>query len=286
MIREFTNRYPLAAFIVLACVFSWWLVPMTGYPLGSGPLFVALVVLGLTQGRDGLVGLGKQAARWRVSWKWYAVAVLLPAFAAVVAALLTVQLGAPSPSSAELAAWTEVPFTFLLVLMVPMFGPWEEPGFRGFALSELMRRRSTLVAGLTVGVIHVFWHLPLFFTDGIPMADVVYILGASVVFAWVVTGSGGSVLMAMLMRASSNAVSGEYISTMFTGSNADTLGWIRAGDLGGVWCWGRPGGRQRLEERPGRRAIGGGNSTAASSRPSDRLAGHTWRRDDIDNTYP
>lgn len=229
MIREFTNRHPLGVFIVLACILSWWLVPMTGYPLGSGPFFAALVVLGLSQGRDGLVGLGKQMARWRVSWKWYAFVLVLPAVAAVVAALLTVQLGAPSPSSTELGAWTEVPFTFLLVLLFPMFGPWEEPGLRGFALSELMRRRSVLTAGLIVGVIHVFWHLPLFFTADIPIADVVYILAASVVFAWVVTGSGGSVLMAMLMHASSNAISGEFISPMFTGSDANNLGWIRAG---------------------------------------------------------
>jgi uncharacterized protein len=229
MIRESTNRHPLAVFIVLACVLSWWLVPITGFPLGSGPFFAALVVLGLTQGRSGLAALSKQMIRWRVSWKWYAIAVLLPALAAVAAAAITIQLGAPSPSSVELAAWTEVPFTFLLVLVVPLFGPWEEPGFRGFALSDLMRARSTLVAGLTVGVIHVFWHLPLFFTGDIPTADVVYILGASIVFAWLVTASGGSVLMAMLMHASSNAVSGEFISPMFTDSYADTLGWIRAG---------------------------------------------------------
>jgi hypothetical protein len=35
--------------------------------------------------------------------------------------------------------------------------------------------------------------------------------------------------MAMLMHASSNAVSDEFISPMFTGNDADTLGWIRVG---------------------------------------------------------
>jgi hypothetical protein len=33
----------------------------------------------------------------------------------------------------------------------------------------------------------------------------------------------------MLMHASSNAMSGEYISPMFTGADSSTLGWIRAG---------------------------------------------------------
>ncbi len=229
MIRDFTNRYSLGVFIVLACALSWWLVPVGGFPLGSGPFLAAVIVLWSTRGRDGLVGLLRQMAKWRVGWNWYALALLLPTVAAVVAAVATVQLGAPSPSSAEIAAWTEIPLTFLLIMVVPAFGPWEEPGFRGFALSKTMQNWSALVAGLIVGVIHVFWHLPLFFTGDIPTADVIYILAASVVFAWLVTGSGGSVLMAMLMHAASNAVSGEYISPMFSGSDADTLGWIRAG---------------------------------------------------------
>ncbi len=227
--RKFAASHSLTLFVILACVFSWWLVPLTGFPLGSGPLLAALLVLGLTEGRPGLKALFRQILKWRVGWQWYAAAILLPATAAVVAAVVTVQLGAPPPTGAELGAWTEVPVTFLLVLLVPLFGPWEEPGFRGFALSNLMERTSPLWAGLTVGVIHVFWHLPLFLTGDIPMADVVYILAASVVFAWLVVGSGGSVLMAMMMHASSNAVSGEFISPMFSEGDADTLGWIRAG---------------------------------------------------------
>jgi membrane protease YdiL (CAAX protease family) len=228
-IRRFVGDHPLATFFVLACVFSWWTVPLIEFPLGSGPFFAALVVLGVTKGRAGLKGLFRQMLKWRVGWQWYAAALLLPAVAAIVAAIVTVQLGAPAPTSAELAGWTAVPVTFLFVLLVPALGPWEEPGFRGFALSRLMSRTSPLVAGLLVGVMHVVWHLPLFLTGDIPTADVVYILAASAVFAWLVVGSGGSVLLAMLMHASSNAVSGEFISPMFSGGDADTLGWIRAG---------------------------------------------------------
>jgi hypothetical protein len=40
------------------------------------------------------------------------------------------------------------------------------------------------------------------------------------------------VLLAMVMHATNNVVSGEYISPMFSGSDADLLGWIRAG----LWC--------------------------------------------------
>jgi membrane protease YdiL (CAAX protease family) len=138
----------------------------------------------------------------------------------------------PLPTSAQLAGWTAILPTFALLVVVPAMGPWEEPGFRGFALSGLMRNRSPLVAGLVVGVAHVVWHLPLFFSGDIPASDVLYIMAAAVIFAWIVVGSGGRVLLAMLMHASSNAVSGEFISPMFTGHDGSALGWIRAA----IWC--------------------------------------------------
>ena len=228
-VRTLASRYPFTAFALAACFLSWWLVPIVGTPLGSGPFLAALLVVGLAEGRTGVRDLFRRMLRWRVGWRWYAIALLLPAAAAGLAAWLTVGLGAAAPGGAQLAGWTEVPFTFLLFLFVPLFGPWEEPGLRGFALSTLSGRAPLLVAGIAVGVFHVFWHLPLFISGDIPTADVVYILAASVVFAWLVAGSGGSVFMAMLMHASSNAVSGEFISPMFAGGDSETLGWIRAG---------------------------------------------------------
>ncbi|MGA7097883.1 MAG: CPBP family intramembrane glutamic endopeptidase [Acidimicrobiia bacterium] len=231
-VRELVRKHPMATFVILACAFAWALIPVFGSPLGSGPFFAAVIVLAMTQGRRGLRDLFSQMTRWRVSWKWYAAAIGLPASAAIVAALVTIGLGAPRPSSAQLGEWTGILPFFAFAMLVPLLGPWEEPGFRGFALNSFLRHRSILVAGLFVGVIHVFWHTPLFFTGDIPLADVVYILAASVVFAWLVTGSGGSVLLAMIMHATSNAVSGEYISTFFNDHDAATLGWIRAGIWG------------------------------------------------------
>lgn len=57
-------------------------------------------------------------------------------------------------------------------------------------------------------------------------------MAAAVVFAWLVVGSGGSVLVAMVMHAANNAVSGEYVSPMFSGAYGEVLGWLRAG----LWC--------------------------------------------------
>ena len=219
----------MTSFVVLAYAFSWALIPVIGDPLGSGPFLAAVAVLSMTKGWPGIRALFHQMTKWRVNWKWYLAAIGLPAAGAIVAAVATVAWGAPRPTGAQLAGWTEIPLTFLLVLLIPLFGPWEEPGFRGFALSKLMNWRSPLVAGLAVGVIHVFWHTPLFFTGSIPVSDVVFILAASVVFAWLVVGTGGSVLLPMIMHAANNAISGEFISPMFSGTDGAVLGWVRSG---------------------------------------------------------
>jgi uncharacterized protein len=225
------RSHPLSAFFVLACAFSWWTVPVLGGPLGVGPFIAAVIVLAVSEGWAGVRALLRRIVQWRVSWQWYAAAILLPTIAALVAAAGTVALGAPVPTAQDLAAWTDILPFFLFALLVPLLGPWEEPGFRGFALQRLMRRQSPLVAGLLVGVMIVFWHLPLFRTGEVPPSDVVQILAAAVVFAALVIASGGSVLVAMVMHAASNAVSGEFISPIFA-DDAETLGWIRAL----VWC--------------------------------------------------
>lgn len=228
---DLITRHPLASFVVLAYALSWTLAPFGGL-LGCGPFLAALVVLGVTEGRPGVMSLIRRMLHWRVGVGWYAVAILVPAAVAALAATLTVARGAAAPTSTQLAAWTEIPFTFALALLVPLFGPWEEPGFRGYALSRLRRQYSSLAAALFVGVIHVGFHLPLFITGDIPPSDAVFVLAASVVFAWLVIGSGGSVLLAMVMHATNNAVSGEFVSPLFAGADGTWLGWIRAL----LWC--------------------------------------------------
>ena len=57
------RRHPLVVFFVLAYAFSWWPWPLyalglaPGYIIGLGPFLAALVVLVLTHGRAGILGL-------------------------------------------------------------------------------------------------------------------------------------------------------------------------------------------------------------------------------------
>jgi hypothetical protein len=123
----------MVTFVVLAYAISWATIPILGDSIGTGPFLAAIVVLSLTEGWSGVRSLGRRMIQWRVGWHWYALAILLPIVTAVLASVIAVALGADTPTAGQLATWTEIPINFLIFLLIPLAGPWEEPGFRGFA---------------------------------------------------------------------------------------------------------------------------------------------------------
>ena len=233
------RRYPLITFFVLAYVLSWW--PSILYALdllpqpivGFGPFLAAIVVLALTRGKTGVVGLLRRMVRWRVGLRWYAVALLLPVAISLAAAAFNVLLGAQAPSAAELGGWTGLFSTFAIVLLVPgLGGAWEEPGWRGYALPRLQVGRSALFASLILWVGVAVWHLPLMIIGEVHWSDIVFILGFVIVFNWVFNNANGSVLILMLMHAMNNTISGSFISPMFSGADSIRDAWLYAA----LWC--------------------------------------------------
>src|SRR5215212_270578 len=171
--------------------------------------------------------------RWRVPLRWYAVALLVPVGLTAAAASLNVLLGAQAPSAIELGGWTDLFSTFALILLVlGIGGAWEEPGWRGYALTRLQTGRSALFASLILGVLIAGWHLPLMVVGQVHYSDIVTIMGAVVVFNWVFNNANGSVLIIMLMHATNNTISGNYFFPMFSGADSVRLGWL----LAAVWC--------------------------------------------------
>jgi len=233
------RRYPLITFFVLAYALSWW--PWVLYALdlspqpivGFGPFLAAIVVLLITRGKTGIVGLLRRMVRWRVGLRWYAVALLLPVAIELSAMVINVQLGAQAPSAAELGGWTGLFSTFAIVLLVPgLGGAWEEPGWRGYALPRLQTGRSALFASLILWVGIAVWHLPLMIIGEIHLSDIVFLLGFVIVFNWVFNNSNGSVLLLMLMHAMNNTISGSFIGPMFSGADSMRDAWLFAA----LWC--------------------------------------------------
>ena len=201
--------------------------------VGFGPFLAALVVLAITSGKTGVVGLVRRMVRWRVAPVWYAVALLVPVAITLGATVLNVLLGAQAPSSTELGGWTSLFSTFFILLLIPgLGGTWEEPGWRGYALPRLQVGRSALFASLFLWVGVAVWHLPLMIVGEIPWSEIVFLLGFVIIFNWVFNNANGSVLILMLMHAMNNTFSGSFIGPMFSGADSVRFAWLYAA----LWC--------------------------------------------------
>ena len=229
-IKKLFRARPLLAFFVLAFAFSWslsavYLFTRIGPAIRScGPFLAAVVVLGATSGRGGLKNLFSSMTRWRVGWRWWAVAVGAPVFVTAAATGLNLAFGADAH---DIDRWMVVLPTALVILLVPFIGgAWEEPGWRGYALPRLLEKRSPLTASLLLGVLWSAWHIPVFLVGDQHWSDLLLVVEVTVVLTWLFQNTLGSVLLAMVFHALNNAVSGEYFSQMFDGRDSTRQSWM------------------------------------------------------------
>jgi membrane protease YdiL (CAAX protease family) len=219
------RRRPLTAFFVLAYLGSWvawspwWLsdsgigvlsfqLPRSGITginqlgLFAGPFAAALVVTRITEGRDGVRRLLRRMVQWRAHPACYLLALAAIPLATGIGYLLVSGVSAENGGIGVLGLLTATYFTYLLG------GPvQEEPGWRGFALPRLQERLHPMTAALVLGVIHCFWHAPLFLTDewdtarqdpGQLLAYLLLVVSMSFLMSWLYNGSRGSVLLPIL----------------------------------------------------------------------------------------
>ena len=233
--RRAVDRRGLLVFVVITYAIFWTLaiVAYLGIAAGSidpegafvavatnvapaAPLIAALIILGVTHGRAGLVRLGRSMIKWRVHPIWYAY-VLLGVPVLVTAAVLLVTGGAGV--AALLANWelilTQVP---LGILSIAVFtGISEEPGWRGYAQPWANRRYRPLVAALIVSVLWAVWHLPnTLFNETLTSASVHVVATTinGVLLAWMYNSTRGSLFIVMLAHGAINAMGGLYTSAL------------------------------------------------------------------------
>jgi len=219
------KRQPVISFVVIAFAWTWAYVilflivfpipdnPVRTLPGDLGPTIGALVMTAVLAGRAGVVRLLKQLVHWRVGLVWYAFALIgLPLMYIVSIALVPGALASYKPLSLGDLALLPVLYLFLGITGGPLT---EEPGWRGFALPRLQQRWGPLVGTAIVGVIWAAWHLPNYFrpdwaafNGGFTLSGVavfaIFAVSFSMVMTWVYNGTGGSLLMAVLLHSSIN----------------------------------------------------------------------------------
>jgi membrane protease YdiL (CAAX protease family) len=231
---------PLLVFFALAFVISWsvWFVMRAaaiqptlgpnfstspGYLLLAfgiaGPTWAALLVTSLALGQEARRDLVRRFLRWRVSWRWYLVALGMPLFLALMAALLYALAGG---SGFVVESWPLIGLVPQFLWTIVLGGPLEEElGWRGFAFPRMQAGTNALESSLVIGVVWGLWHTPLFLLPGTsqyelvtqqPLAIailwfvwfVVETTALSVFSGWLMTRTGGSVPIAMVLHAAAN----------------------------------------------------------------------------------
>lgn len=233
------KRYPLAMYFILAFAFTWLILSLgvaatlglldfefEGTVLtifsGIGPLLAAIIVTRATEGNSGVGKIFSSMFSWQVQAKWWAASVLLLAgLFAVTTVLSSLTAGIAPDASAGIYLNGGNVVIVVLLLLLGSFG--EEPGWRGFALPRLQQGRTPLKAALILTLFWWLWHLPTYWT--LPLAikaveqygflvafgiQFIVLLALSLLCTWVYNGSGGIVLMPVLLHASWNFWSGAF----------------------------------------------------------------------------
>jgi hypothetical protein len=210
----------LAPFLFISFGLAWGILalfiflpaPMTamfGKLTGQHPLFFlavyapAIAAFILVAYNGGMGGLRRYLSRlllWRCSPLWYAFLIIgIPLVFISGSALKGNLFKEPFP-------FASIPALAAALFFMAIKGPVEEFGWRGLALPLLQRKLAPIWAGLLLGIIWGFWHLPAFLLSGTPQSAwsfTPFFLGAvaiSVIVTRLFNAARGSILLPALFH--------------------------------------------------------------------------------------
>lgn len=212
------KTYPVSTFYLLAFGISWlgwgpslataWGLAGFGNPLWRGTLVLAATGPALAAALVVRWAALRRLPLWpRVGVRWYGLALVLP-LALVLGAALLARWGPPGsvavPARGGNFGW--------FLLLSGLANPWEEVGWRSFALRRLQATHSAAWAALVVGALWALWHLPLFLlpTGPFSMAQkpvlpwVTGTLAQSFILAWLFNRTRGSLLVVVIYHVATN----------------------------------------------------------------------------------
>lgn len=256
-IRGIVSRAPVIAFATLAFAVSWaiWSPLVVGactnwgarswflyYAGVLGPMLAAFLCGGAGAPASPSM-LMRRLVRWKVHLAWYAVAIFLPI---AVRGLAIVAVTTIQNDSGPLVLQPAESIARIAVLMV-LLVPFEEVGWRGYALPILQRRYSPLASGVILGGIWGLWHLPLAWAcvghqqSSDPWTYMVWFLATIIPVSCLVTflfnGTGESVLLASLFHVSINTADVAVVLPQGTGNSVLFVTTIISTLLVGLLWW-------------------------------------------------
>lgn len=230
--RSFVNKFPLTIFLLLVFGLTWpfMIVDALGsreilpfrlsMPLmivmGYMPTLAAVIVTGLTNGKDGVRVLFGKLLIAKVGLRWYVVAIL--GYAAICAGAIGIanlfgESSVPflSENLPQFSNPVEVILSIAVMFIVISLVNGEELAWRGFALPRLQTKYNALMSSVILGVVWGMFHLPLFFTltrssqSGASIVGfLISTVSMAVIFTWMYNHTRGSVLLAYFLHGATN----------------------------------------------------------------------------------
>jgi len=186
-VNALLRRHASAIYFVLAFAVSWGgvcavivpgdipaapdraaqLFPFVYLAMLAGPSIAGLVMTAITSGSPGMRAYGARLVRWRLPWRWYAMA-LLTAPLVLLATVAALSLSSPVFTPAILGGRTAAlgPVSAGSLLSFALYGAgvglgagfFEELGWTGFAVPAARARHGVLGTGTLVGLLWGAWH--------------------------------------------------------------------------------------------------------------------------------
>jgi uncharacterized protein len=204
-------------------------LPLHGVVMSLGAGLAAFLVTAALSGRAGVADLGRRIVRWRVSVRWYLIALLsVPVGATLISLMIYGPRALATPSGGWARALADVAAVFLLQLV--LFQLAEETGFTGFLQHHWRDRYHPLKLTLYVALMWALWHMPDHFAvagwglEQLIAAPVVFAIElvslffARAIFVWFYNRTGSSVLLVAIFHASFDAAINQLYDVVVPGS--------------------------------------------------------------------
>jgi membrane protease YdiL (CAAX protease family) len=145
---------------------------------------------------------------FRLGWKAYILSILIFGGSTFIAWIFPELLGYERLPMLLPSVWLFIPY---LLVMILLGGGQEEFGWRGYALPFLENKFGIWFANIILGIIHAFWHLPLWFIIGTSQTYmnfggfVLLMTGYSFILSWIRNVSGNKSFSGLYAHGLANA---------------------------------------------------------------------------------
>ena len=164
------------------------------------PAIASFIIIAYYAGRRGVLLFLSRLLLWRCSPFWYAFIIIGIPLVFYAGSMLKGNL------FGEPFSFTSLGSLFMALLFAAIKGPVEEFGWRGLALPLLQRKFKPIWAGLILGVIWGFWHLPAFLLSGTQQSEWAFApffvgcISLSVIVTVLFNASRGSIILSALFH--------------------------------------------------------------------------------------